>query len=143
MRGFGGTGAWGMFVALIAMCALMFQLTDGHRKTAKNLDAGYTLSVEAPTMPLIVVSDPAAILAASPYIVGLTNAGVGLETGIHRQITSDELGVSATVLILHTLGLDQAYTRALTPSRCRQYARSDSTKVVRFVRAQTWYKARA
>jgi hypothetical protein len=134
-----------MFAALIAVCALMLQHTDGHRKTAKNLDAGYTLSVEAPTMPLIVVSDSAAILAASPLSAGHTFAGLGLETGIHIQAPAIDSEVSARVLILHTrpVANRNINMRAHNPSRRRLYARSDSTKVVRFVRAQTWINARA
>ncbi len=97
--GWGGLGAWGMFAALVAVFALWFN--PGHQKQTTDYQTTYTLEAEAPTMPLIVVSDSAAILAASPYTAGHTFAGLGLETKIYAQASTIDSGVSATVLILH------------------------------------------
>lgn len=101
---FGGLGAWGMFAALIAVCAFL-SIPSEHRKTAKNLKADYVQTVEAFAMPLIVCDVNVRRQTGALYLCGYALAVESVSSKAHSdsiQATSKRRQeVSATVLLCY------------------------------------------
>lgn len=105
---FGGLGAFGMFAALIAVCALAFSVTDASEKK-NDWTADHTWTVEAPAMPLIVSNVDPLAPASALNSDGLTfTVASVVQTDEFRSLQRHQKrrkGVSATVLLLHRYAL--------------------------------------